>query len=92
LKHGISSTNLVFEKTPSVVDQIKKNQNLVYNQFIIKIKDSGEGISEQGLKSLFIDFSRLKEHDTMNQRGTGLGLSICKQIIQKMGGSVSVKS
>ena len=62
----------------SIDNLIKTNNDLVYNQFIIKIKDSGEGISEEGLKHLFIDFSRLKEHDAMNQRGTGLGLSICK--------------
>jgi signal transduction histidine kinase len=28
----------------------------------------------------------------MNVKGTGLGLSICKQLIEQMGGSVSVKS
>jgi signal transduction histidine kinase len=44
------------------------------------------------LDKLFINFSSLSEHVKSNQRGTGLGLSICKQIIQKMGGTVSVKS
>jgi len=68
------------------------NTDLVYNTFAIKIIDNGEGISEEGLKKLFVDFSNLQEHIGMNQRGTGLGLSICKKIIQKMGGKVSVKS
>ena len=49
-------------------------------------------MSKEGVKSLFIDFGRLAENENRNKSGTGLGLSICKQIIEKMGGSVSVKS
>ena len=54
--------------------------------------DSGIGISENGLKHLFIDFSKLNENSKRNSQGTGLGLSICKNIIEQMGGSVEVKS
>ena len=61
-------------------------------EFSLKITDTGHGISEEGLKSLFLDFSSLPEHSHVNQRGTGLGLSICKKIINKMGGKVNVKS
>ena len=54
--------------------------------------DTGIGMSEEGVKNLFIDFGRLEENENRNKSGTGLGLSICKQIIEKMGGSVDVKS
>jgi len=40
------------------------------------------GISEDGLKKLFIDFGKLDENSKMNSQGTGLGLSICKNIIE----------
>jgi signal transduction histidine kinase len=58
----------------------------------ISVIDTGLGISEDGLKKLFIDFGKLDENSTRNRKGTGLGLSICKQIVEQMGGSVDVKS
>ena len=39
-----------------------------------------------------MDYSRLEEHKKINERGPGLGLSICKNIIDKMGGNVTVES
>jgi two-component system sensor histidine kinase EvgS len=50
------------------------------------------GISKENQKKLFIDFGRLAETESVNRSGTGLGLSICKQIVEKMGGSVHVES
>lgn len=34
----------------------------------------------------------LKDKKGINSRGTGLGLNICKNLIEKMGGDVSVES
>lgn len=56
------------------------------------IEDSGVGIAKENLDKLFKDFSRLEEHEEKNKSGTGLGLSICKNIIQQMGGKVTVES
>ena len=50
------------------------------------------GISEENQDKLFINFGKLEEHDQINHSGTGLGLSICKQLIEQMGGHVSVNS
>lgn len=63
-----------------------------YIDLQIIISDTGCGISEEGLKHLFIDFGMLGENQDRNKSGTGLGLSICKQIIEQMGGSVHVQS
>jgi len=60
--------------------------------FEIRIEDTGVGISEEGLKNLFVDFGKLKENSGRNRSGTGLGLSICKKIIEQMGGNVRVES
>lgn len=56
------------------------------------IEDNGVGIAKKNLDKLFKDFSRLDEHEDSNKSGTGLGLSICKNIIQQMGGKVTVES
>ena len=61
-----------------------------YINFEIRIKDSGCGISKENLSKLFLNFSRLEDHQKSNERGTGLGLSICKSLMEKMGGTVSV--
>jgi signal transduction histidine kinase len=63
-----------------------------YISFMIEIQDFGCGISEQGKKNLFINFNNLEEHQKKNQSGRGLGLSICKLIVEKMGGTVKIKS
>lgn len=58
----------------------------------MSIEDNGVGISKGNLKKLFTNYTSLDEHKTMNAKGTGLGLSICKNIIEQMGGNVTVKS
>ena len=49
-----------------------------YVSFNIICRDTGVGISDEGIKKLFIDFGKLDENSKMNRQGTGLGLSICK--------------
>ena len=60
--------------------------------FEINIIDTGLGISPEGLQQLFTNFGKLQENQDQNKGGTGLGLSICKQIIENMGGNVTVTS
>lgn len=74
------------------IQQNNEESGKYYVKFQISIIDTGVGIEEENLDKLFIDFSRLGEHQQMNPLGTGLGLSICKKIINQMGGSVSAKS
>ncbi len=59
---------------------------------IISVKDTGRGISEEGLNSIFNSFTRVDEKANKNIEGTGLGLSITKQLVDLMGGMISVNS
>ena len=61
-------------------------------RFKIEVIDQGQGIPECDLPNLFMDFSKLDQHEHINKQGTGLGLSICKRIIEEMGGQVTVSS
>ena len=52
----------------------------------VSVIDTGNGISEEGLEKLFLDFGKLTENSNQNRQGTGLGLSICKRIADQMHG------
>lgn len=63
------------------------------NRFIqVLIKDSGIGIPEDKINSIFERFQQATNHLQRDYEGTGLGLAIVKDIISKFGGHISVKS
>jgi signal transduction histidine kinase len=57
-------------------------------EWILEIEDNGEGISEQNIQKVFDMFYRA----TNTGVGTGLGLYICKEIVEKLGGRIEVRS
>ncbi len=58
----------------------------------ISVTDTGMGISENNLPKIFSSFERLEAGLVKTIEGTGLGLSITKQLLDLMGGTVSVES
>ena len=57
---------------------------------LIKVKDSGIGISKEDQKHLFQRFFRSKS--AINTPGTGLGLNIVKKYVDLLGGTIDVHS
>lgn len=66
--------------------------SMKYIKMRLTIDDNGVGISVPNQKRLFSNYMRLEEHQALNAKGTGLGLSICKNIIEQMGGNVTLES
>jgi signal transduction histidine kinase len=58
---------------------------------LIDVKDSGVGIPEPILRTLFTN-TTISMAGTHNESGTGLGLSICKDFLRKVYGNLSVES
>ena len=60
--------------------------------FEFRIKDSGIGMSEEFQKTIFEAFTRERSSTASGIQGTGLGMAITKNIVDMMGGTVSVIS
>ncbi len=58
----------------------------------VSIEDTGSGIREESLNTLFESFQRADMIKNRTIEGTGLGLAICKRLLESMGGGISVKS
>lgn len=68
------------------------DDNLDKIKLRIAVADSGIGIADADRNKLFIRFSQVDASDTRKYGGSGLGLVITKQIVELMGGNITVQS
>ncbi len=59
---------------------------------MIEVEDTGIGIEQEQIGSIFDDFVRIKNENTKGISGSGLGLSIVKKLVDVYGGELSVAS
>jgi len=60
-------------------------------QLRFEVKDTGKGISQEDLPSIFKPFYQASNNQLIGQ-GVGLGLHISKQIVELLGGKISIDS
>jgi PAS domain S-box-containing protein len=68
----------------------KKDETTAWIEFIVS--DTGTGIPEENLETIFDPFIQAANTTTSKYGGTGLGLGIVKKLVELMGGKVSVRS
>ena len=71
--------------------QCGKKENDIQN-IIYSVTDTGMGIKKESIPYLFTAFKRVDEEKNKYIEGTGLGLSIVKQLVDLMGGKITVNS
>ena len=73
-----------------IVSQVKETETETFLQFAII--DTGIGIPQDKIDSIFESFNQASNETTRKFGGTGLGLTITRKLIELQGGSITVES
>ena len=72
--------------------QINISTEVVDQKVLVRIKDTGEGISPADLQKIFDKFFSVPRHGRTEAPGNGLGLCLARSIARAHGGDISVES
>ncbi|MFA6445976.1 MAG: HAMP domain-containing sensor histidine kinase [Candidatus Paceibacterota bacterium] len=85
---NLIDNSINYTPTGTVAVSLKREND----KFIITVKDTGVGISEEDKKRLFTEGGHGKDSQKVNVHSTGYGLYIVKQITEAHGGTVRAES
>lgn len=72
--------------------EIRLDSRQVDDRWVITVRDTGIGISEEDLDRVFDEFYQVDSSTTRKVGGTGLGLPICLRMARLLGGDLTVRS
>ena len=90
---NLTSNAIKFTELGTIViktELVKRENEQVKLRF--SVQDTGIGISQSVIPSLFEAFTQADGSTTRKFGGTGLGLAICKRLVKMMGGDIQVES
>ena len=88
-------TNAVkYTQEGRILFQIKADNNPQKDtsKLTISVQDTGMGMSEEAIQSLFTKYQRFDMEKNIHIEGTGLGMAITKSLLELMNGEIKVKS
>jgi len=59
---------------------------------LLEVEDSGRGIPEEDLPHLFERYFQTRRSDMITAEGTGIGLALSRELVELMGGEITVES
>ena len=74
------------------IKNCKENTDKNKNCLSFTISDTGIGMTEEFIPKLFDKFTQEGTVEKIKNQGTGLGMSITKELVEKLGGRIIVKS
>ena len=88
IRNLISNAIKFNEQGGTVTVEAGQKQNMVEVYF----SDTGTGIEQEKLKSIFNTNNTKSKESENNNKGTGLGLRICKEFVSRNGGTIEAES
>ena len=83
---------LKFTDRGSVELRVRCDSTADDHQLVIEVQDTGIGIATEALPHLFDRFTQADATAARRHGGSGLGLAITREIVERMGGTISVRS
>lgn len=81
-----------FTSKGTITLTVMRRQGPGGERVMFEVRDTGIGISREGSKRLFRNFSQAERDTSSKFGGTGLGLALTRRFCEAMGGSVDVES
>lgn len=90
---NLGGNAIKFTDSGSVAISITNTGSDVRNvRLLFTVRDTGIGIPADKLPNLFGNYTQVNTSDTRKYGGTGLGLSISRQLVELLGGHITVES